>query len=168
MSSTQFWVGMLVPPLMKWLSPYLKKFFKLNEFDAQTQERVASKQYPFYYSFLYTLWVLILLSTGIAALLFMMVYGSNIFPGKSFATLTFLGLINMFGVWFVCGAILDAVFWQISSENFRDYVKFRQLKSGWGYDIKQQILTLFKLGFFYYLIAIPVMLVLYFFSSGGL
>lgn len=145
---------------MKWLNPYLKKFFKLNEFDSQTQERVASKQYPIFYGALYTLWVLTLLATGITALLFMMIYGSNIFPGKSFATHTFLGLINMFGVWFIFGALLDALFWQISSENFRDYVKFRQLKSGWGYDIKQQIVALFKLGFIYYLITIPIMLVI--------
>lgn len=162
MSSTQFWVGALVPPLMKWLNPYLKKFFKLNEFDSQTQVRVTSKQYPFYYSFLYTLWVLTLLGTGIAALLLMMIYGSNIFPGKSFATHTFLGLINMFGVWFIAGAFLDLVFWQISTGNFRDYVKFRQLKSGWGYDIKQQVVTLLKIGFIYYLIAIPIMLILLF------
>lgn len=160
MSSTQFWVGALVPPLVKWLNPYLKKFFRLNEFDSQTQERVTAKQYPFYYSFLYTLWILILLSTGIAELLFMMIYGAEIFPGKSFAILTFLGLINMVGVWLIFGAILDVVFWQISSENFRDYVKFRQLKSGWGYDIKQQIVALFKLGFIYYLIAIPIMILL--------
>ncbi len=160
MSSTQFWVGALVSPLIKWANPYLKKFFKLNEFDSQTQERIASKQYPFYYSFLYTLWVLILLATGITALLLIMIYGSKLFPNKGFAIHTFLGLINMFGVWFIFGAILDLVFWQVSSENFRDYVKFKQLKSGWGYDIKQQIVTLIKIGFFYYLIAIPVMLLL--------
>lgn len=90
----------------------------------------------------------------------MMIYGSNLFPGKSFAIITFVGLINMLGAWFILGALLDAVFWQISSENFRDYVKFRQLKSGWGYDIKQQIATLIKIGFVYYLIAIPVMIIL--------
>src|SRR3989344_3361985 len=124
MSSTQFWVGALVPPLIKWLNPYLKKFFKLTEFDSQTQERVASKQYPFFYGALYALWVLTLLGSGIAVLLFMMIYGSNIFPDKSYAIPVFLGLINMFGVWFILGAILDFLFWQISPENFKDYVKF--------------------------------------------
>lgn len=160
MSSTQFWVGMLVPPLMKWANPYLKKFFKLNEFDAQIKERVTAKQYPIFYGALYSLWVITLLSTGIAVLLLFMVYGSNLFPGKSFAVHTFLGLINMFGAWFILGALLDALFWQISSENFKDYVKFKQLKSGWGYDIKQQIITLLKIGIAYYLLVIPITLYL--------
>lgn len=163
MSSTQFWVGALVPPLMKWLNPYLKKFFKLNEFDTQTQARVTSKQYPFYYSFLYTLWVLTLLATGIAALLFFMVYGTTIFPDKSYAVPIFLGLINMLGVWFIFGALLDFVFWQISSANFRDYVIFRQIKSGWGYEINQQIATLLKTGLVYYLITFPLQAYLIFF-----
>lgn len=162
MSSTQFWVGMLVPPILKWASPYLKKFFKLAEFDVQTRERITTKQYPFYFSFLYALWVLSLLSIGIMELLFMMIYGAVVFPGKSFAIVTFLGLINMIGVWFIFGAILDAFFWQLSSYNFRDYVKFRQLKSGWCYNIKQQIVTPFKLGIFYYVLASPVIVYLLF------
>ena len=90
----------------------------------------------------------------------MMIYGMQLFPAKSFAVLTLIVLINMIGVWFIFGAILDALFWQISPENFRDYVKFRQLKSGWGYDIKQQIVTLVKIGIIYYVIASPVMLFL--------
>lgn len=160
MSSTQFWVGALVPPLIKWASPLFKKFFKLTEFDAQTQERITTKQYPFYYSFLYTLWVLALLGTGISALLLMIINSQILLPDKNYAILIFLGLINMIGVWFIAGAFLDWLFWKISTENFRDYVKFRQLKSGWGYDIKQQILTLLKIGFIYYLVAIPTMVIL--------
>lgn len=160
MSSTQFWVGMIVPPFLKWVNPRLKKFFKLSGFDTQTQARVTTKQYPFYFSFLYSLWVLSLLATGIVELLFMMIYGTVVFPGKSFAIVTFLGLINMIGVWFIFGAILDAFFWQISSENFKDYIKFRQIQSGWGYNIKQQIITLFKLGLIYYLITVPIIAVL--------
>lgn len=160
MSSTPFWVGMLVPPLIKWANPFLKKFVKLNEFDSQTKERVITKKYPFYYSFLYTLWILILLGTGIAVLLFMMIYGSKLFPEKSFAILTFVGLINMIGAWFILGALLETVFWQISSENFRDYVKFRQLKSGWGYNIKQQIFTLVKIGIVYYILTLPLIVYL--------
>lgn len=160
MSSTQFWVGMIVPPFLKWVNPRLKKFFKLSEFDAQTQTRVTTKQYPFYFSFLYLIWVLSLLATGIVELLFMMIYGTVVFPGKSFASVTFLGLINMVGVWFIAGAILDWLFWIISSENFKDYVIFRQIKSGWGYDINQQIIALFKLGIFYYVLTLPVIIYL--------
>lgn len=156
MSSTQFWVGMLVPPFIKWANPYLKKFFKLNEFDAQTNERVTTKQYPIYYGVLYGLWVITILGSGIAVLLFLMIYGQNLFPDKGFVTFTALGLINMIGTWFIFGALLDILFWQISSENFRDYVKFRQLKSGWGYDIKQQIATLIKIGLVYYLFTLPI------------
>lgn len=156
MSSTQFWVGMLVPPLIKWANPYLKKFFKLNEFDTQTRERVTTKQYPLYYSFLYYLWVIAILWSGIAVLLLMMIYGSSLFPEKSFIVLTFVGLINMIGVWFVFGAFLDMIFWQISPENFRDYVKLMRIKSGWGYDITQQVSALFKIGFIYYILALPL------------
>ena len=160
MSSTQFWVGALVPPFIKWANPYLKKFFKLTEFDSETKARILTKTYPFYFGFLYGLWIMALLSSGIIVLILLMVYGPVIFPDKSYAVPVFLGLINMIGVWFISGALLDIIFWQISSPNFRDYVMFRQIKSGWGYDIKQQIVTLFKIGFIYYLIAIPVMLLL--------
>lgn len=160
MSSTQFWVGMLVPPLIKWANPFLKKYFKLAEFDSETKSRVLTKKYPAYYVFLYSLWVLTLLASGIIVLLLMMVYGPAIFPDKNYAVPVFLGLINMIGVWFVLGGILDFLFWQMSSGNFRDYVMMKQLKSGWGYDIKGQIKTLLKIGFFYYLLAIPIMALL--------
>jgi len=162
MSSSQFWVGMLVPPFLKWASPRLRKFFKLEEFDAHTRERITTKQYPSYFSFLYGLWILALLASGIIVLLSFMIYGQTLFPDKNYAVPVFLGLINMIGVWFIFGAILDAVFWRISSEHFRDYVMFRQLKSGWGYDIKQQIVTLFKIGFVYYLVMFPLILLLLF------
>lgn len=165
MSLTQIWVGVLVPPIVKWASPKLKKVFKLQEFGLQTQARVAAKQYPVYYSVLYGLWVMSLVGSGIAVLLLMMIYGAVIFPGKSFAVIIFLGLINMIGTWFIFGALLDIIFWQISSENFKDYVKFKQLKSGWGYDIKQQIVTLLKIGVIYYLFAAPLMY--YLLSWGG-
>lgn len=156
MSSTQFWVGALVPPFIKWINPYLKKFFKLTEFDAQTKERVVNKQYPTYFEVLYGLWVITLLGTGVAVLLLMMIYGSSLFPEKSFFILIMLGLINMIGAWFIFGALLDILFWQISSNNFRDYVTFKQLKSGWGYDIKQQVFALLKIGFIYYIFALPL------------
>lgn len=160
MSSTQFWVGALVQPFIKWVTSRLKKFFKLKEFDVQIQERVLTKQYPAYFSYLYTLWVLSLLGIGIAALLFIMIYGVELFPTKSFAVIIFVGLINMIGAWFIFGAILDFLFWQISPANFRDYVILRQIKSGWGYDIKQQIQTLIKIGVIYYVFALPFMVLL--------
>ena len=160
MSSTQFWVGALVPPVLKWVQPQLKRFFKLTEFDSETRTRVFSKTYPVYFGFLYGLWVVTLLSTGFIALFWFMIFGPALFPDKSYAIPVFLGLINMIGVWFIAGAILDILFWQISSENFRDYVKFRQLKSGWGYDIKQQIATLVIIGIIYYIVTSPVMLFL--------
>ena len=160
MSSTQFWVGMLVPPFLKWANPYLKKIFKLTEFDSETKAKVLAKTYPFYFGFLYGLWILALLSTGLIVLMWLMIYGLALFPGKSYAVPVFLGLINMIGVWFIFGALLDFIFWQISSENFRDYVKFRQIKSGWGYDISQQISTLVKIGIIYYIFTLPVIVYL--------
>ena len=160
MSSTQFWVGALVPPLIKWVNPFLRKFFKLAEFDAQTKERVNHKQYPFYFGFLYGLWVTALLSTGLITLVWFMIFGPPFLPDRSYAIPVFLGLINMMGVWFIFGAMLDFLFWQMSTENFRDYVILRQIKLGWGYDIKQQVTTLLKIGLIYYLVAIPIMVLL--------
>lgn len=162
MSSTQFWVGALVPPFIKWASPVLKKIFKLSEFDDQTKVRVFAKSYPIYFGFLYTLWGISLILGGLAVLILMMVYGPTILPDKNYAVLVLLGLINMIGAFWILGAILDFLFWQVSPENFRDYIIFRQIKSGWGYDIKQQILTLLKIGFIYYLIALPLMALLWF------
>ena len=159
MSSTQFWVGALVPPFIKWANPYLKKFFKLSEFDSATKKRVSSKQYPSYFGLLYGLWITALLSTGFAVLMWFMISGPAFFPDKSYAVLVFLGLI-MIGVWLIFGALLDLIFWQISSENFRDYVKFRQIKSGWGFDINQQIAALVKIGIVYYITSLPLTLYL--------
>lgn len=160
MSSTQFWVGMLVPPFIKWVNPHLKRFFKLTEIDSETRTRVFSKTYPTYFGFLYGLWIMTLLSTGFVVLLWFMISGTAFFPDKSYAVPVFLGLINMIGVWFIGGAILDFLFWQISPQNLKDYIIMRQIKSGWGYDIKQQILTLVKIGIIYYLITIPIMVFL--------
>ena len=161
MSSTQFWVGMLVPPFLKWANPYLKKFFKPTEFDSKIKAKVFNKTYPASFSFLYSLWIMVLFSTGFIVLIWFMISGPTFFSGKSYAVSVFLGLINMIGVWFIAGAILDLLFWQISSENFRDYVIFRQIKVGWGYDIKQQITALFKIGLIYYLITTPLMIFLW-------
>ncbi|MBI4130758.1 hypothetical protein HY468_05550 [Candidatus Roizmanbacteria bacterium] len=162
MSSTQFWVGMLVPPLVKWASPRLKKFFKLEEFDTKTRSRITTKQYPSYYAFFYALWILSLLSTGIIGLFLIMIYVPEIIPGTSYTVSLWLGLVNMIGIWFIAGALLDSIYWLISPPNFRDYVLLRQLKEGWGYDIKQQIITLVKIGVVYYLVMLPLILFLLF------
>lgn len=156
MSSTQFWVGALVPPFITWANPYLKKFFKLSEFNKKTKTRVFAKHYPAYFGFLYTLWGISLISGGLAVLLVMMVYGPTILPDKNYGVIVLLGLINMIGAFWVLGAILDFLFWQMSPQNFRDYIIFRQIKSGWGYDIKQQMLTLLKIGLAYYVITFPL------------
>ncbi|MBI4035920.1 hypothetical protein HY383_03140 [Candidatus Daviesbacteria bacterium] len=160
MSSTQFWVGAIVPPFIKWIQPRLKRFFKLDEVDSQIRIRVTAKQYPAYFNVLYGLWIMTLLSTGFIALIWFMISGPVLFPDKSYAIPVFLGLINMIGVWFIFGAILDFLFWQISPNNFRDYVILRQIKSGWGYDIRQQVSALFKIGVVYYLFTLPVILYL--------
>lgn len=160
MSSTQFWVGMLVPPFIKWVNPHLKRFFKLTEFDNEIKTRVSTRQYPFYFSFFYGLWVMALLSTGLVVLLWFMISGSSLFPDKSYAIPVFLGLINMIGVWLIFGAILDFIFWEISPADFRDYVILRQIKSGWGYDMSQQIAVLWKIGTIYYIVALPIMIFL--------
>ena len=160
MSSTQFWTGMLVPPLIKWANPYLKKFFKLNEFDNQTKERVISKQYPPFYSFLYNLWQISLIGSPVVFFTLTLIYLPQLFPHKQVGTLIFAGLLNFFGSIFIIGAILDIILWNISSDDFRDYVRYRQLKVGWGFEIKQQIVTLFKIGIIYYIAAFPVILYL--------
>lgn len=141
MNSTQFWTGILIPPFVKWVQPHLKRFFKLTEIDSQTKVRVFKKTYPSYFGFLYGLWIIALLSTGFIALFWFMISGH-----------VFLGLINMVGAWFIGGAILNFLFWQISTNQFRDYVLMRLIKSGWEYDIKQQATTLLTIGFIYYLI----------------
>jgi len=156
MSSTQFWTGMLVPQLIKWVNPYLKRYFKLAEIDNKAKTRVFSKTYPAYFGFLYSLWFMVLFSTGFIVLIWFMTSGPTLFAGKSYAVPVFLGFINMIGVWFIAGATLNFVFWQISSENFRDYIKFRQIKSGWAFYINQQIITLFKIGIIYYIVTSPL------------
>lgn len=160
MSSTQFWVALLVPPFMKWIMPRIKKYVKLEEFDKETKARITTKQYPLYYSFFYALWILSLLSTGIIGLFLIMIYLPEVLPGKSYTVSIWLGLINMFGVWFIFGALLDIIYWLISPNNFRDYVMFRQSKEGWGFKIDQQIKTLFIIGIVYYLITSPLIIFL--------
>lgn len=161
MSSTQFWVALLVSPIIKKVMPRIKKYVKLDEFDEVAKARVTTKQYPAYYSYFYALWIISLISTGIIGFFLIMIYLPEI-AGTSVAISTFLGLINMIGIWFIAGALLDFIFWKISAENYRDYVMFRQLKEGWGYDINQQIVTLFKIGLVYYLVTLPVMAFLLF------
>ena len=151
---------MLVPPLIKWLNPIIKKWFKLPEFDPQTKARITTKQYPSYFGILYGFWILSLFGAGATVLLLMVIYGQDIFPDKSYAVPVFIGLINMIGAWFLCGALLDLLFWKISSENFRDYVMYWQWRTGWGYDIGKQITTFFIIGIIYTACTLPITLLL--------
>lgn len=160
MSSMQFWVSLLVPPIVKHLQPRLRRFFTLSEFNAETRIRVLNKQYPKSYNSFYNLWIISLLVPGIASLFLVMYFAQGLVPVEKYSAVAFIGIINMFGVWFIGGAILDFIFWQISPPNFRDYVIFRQIKTGWGFDIKEQIITLFRIGFVYYLVVIPIMLLI--------
>ncbi|KKR88311.1 MAG: hypothetical protein UU38_C0010G0004 [Candidatus Wolfebacteria bacterium GW2011_GWB1_41_12] len=90
--SSQFWAGALIPPLIKWVNTYLKKFFKLSEFDNETKTRVFSKTYPAYFGFLYSLWIMVLFSTGFIVLIWFIISGPTFFSGKSYAVPVFLGL----------------------------------------------------------------------------
>lgn len=163
MSSTQFWVGALVPPLIKKTVPFLKKAFHLPEIDKATKQRVTSKQYPPFYSTFYNTWQLSLIFTPIIFMIISLVYLFQQFPQKSAGTLIFIALLNFFGSFFILGAILDIVLWTISSKNFKDYVRYRQMKVGWGFEIKQQIAMLLKIGVVYYLVTFPLQAYLIFF-----
>lgn len=160
MNSTQFWVAALVPTIVQKASPVVKKILKLQEFDVKTQRRASQQEYPAYFGFLYSLWVITLLASGIGASFLLVIFLSQLLHGKGVATLIFVGLINSIGAWFIGGAVLDGIFWWISSSHFRDYVMLRQLQSGWGYDIKQQISVMLKIGVVYYLVALPLMIFL--------
>lgn len=156
MSSTQFWVGVLVPPIIKRAMPFLKKTFNLPEFDEKTRQRVTSKQYPSFYSALYNLWQVSLFFSPVVFMIIGWIYLFQLFPQKNPGLLLLVGLLNLFGSFFILGAILDIIFWSISPKNFRDYVRYRQIKIGWGFEFKQQIITLLKIGFIYYLITLPL------------
>ena len=160
MNSTQFWVGMLVPSLVKRAVPFLKNVFKLPEFDPETQKRVTSKHYPAHYSALYNLWQISLIANPVVFLVLSLFYLPQLFPDKQIGILLWVVLINFFGSIFLLGAILDVILWCISSHDFKDYVMFRQIKVGWGFEIKQQIVTLLKIWIIYSFVTLPLVVYL--------
>ncbi|MBI2173649.1 MAG: hypothetical protein HYU33_00415 [Candidatus Omnitrophica bacterium] len=160
MSSHYSLIAVLVPLLTKKAIPLIQRIFKLQAFDAQTQDKVRQQPYPRYYRALYDLWLIALILGGCAVTFLLVGFFSRFFPEKSIATLIWMGIINMIGVWFLFGAFLDALLWRMASEKFKDYVKLRQIESGTGYEIPQQIATLIKLGILYYLVVSPIILYL--------
>ena len=151
-------IGALVPSLVKEAVPLVARKFRLGEFDEATKARVSRLVYPKYYGLLYGLWISVLFIIGFAALGLFFALAAR-FPEKA-ASYIWLGLINMIGAWLILGAALDAAFWMLSSEHFRDYVRLRQIKSGSGYPIEGQIKVLLTLGVIYYIIFLPVMIFL--------
>lgn len=153
-------IAALVPAIVKKAVPFIAKKFGLSEFDEATKIRVSQQAYPAFYGFLYGLWTIVLLISGLAALGVFFALAAR-FPQKA-GPYFLLGIINMIGAWLVVGALLDAVFWRLSSEKFRDYVRLKLMKSSSGYSIEGQIKVLLTLGGMYYLLLSPVIIYLFF------
>jgi len=85
---------------------------------------------------------------------------TQLVPQEKYGLIIWFGLIMFLGSFMIPGALLDFLFWSISPENFRDYVKFRLIKSGWGYEMRDQIMTLFKIGLIYLLLTSPLVIYL--------
>ncbi|MBI2035926.1 MAG: hypothetical protein HYT12_04605 [Candidatus Liptonbacteria bacterium] len=154
-------IGALVPTLIKKLPEILKRVFKLQLIDEAIKARVLSKAYPQYYKIGYALWLICIFSSGFAVFGYIAFYLPvsflNFDYGSEYWKFIFLGLINMLGAWFIIGAILDQLFWSLSSENFRDYVRHRNIKEGMDVDAPLQIKTLWKIGVGYYILFSPVL-----------
>lgn len=157
----------IIGPLAAWLTKKipaaLKKIFKLQPIDETTKMRVAAKRYPVYYKIGYALWVICIFSTGLAAFCYIAFYLSAVSPGFHYALwwkYALLGLINMIGAWFIAGAALDWLFWRLSSDNFRDYVRRRCVKDGFDIDVPLQVKTLWKIGVAYYILFFPIIYLL--------
>lgn len=153
-------IGALVPALVKKLPEALKKIFKLQPLDEEIKARVVAAKYPHYYKIGYALWFLCLFSGGLAAFVYFAIYlpiVSADFVPDVYWKFAFLGLINMAGLWLIWGAIFDQVFWQLSSDNFRDYVRYRNIKEGLDVDVPLQIKNLWKIGIGYYILFSPAL-----------
>ncbi|MDP3769817.1 MAG: hypothetical protein U1A23_01540 [Candidatus Sungbacteria bacterium] len=162
-----FWhnsiIGAFVPSLVKKAVPFIAKKFKLAEFDAAARERVSRQNYPKHYVLWYGLWGFKLVMSGFVVFGAFFIAGIR-FP-ESFGLLVLMGIVNMVGAWLLLGGLINAALWRVSSEHFQDYVRFRQIKSGTGYVIEQQIWVLIKIGIIYYIVLLPVMLGLLIFGS---
>ena len=151
-------IGVLVPALVKKTPEVLKKIFKLQPIDDATKARVTAKAYPWYYAIGYECWLLCLFLSGFAVFGYVAFYLPVIFvefdPGVYWKFI-FLGLINMVGAWLIIGALLDQLFWWLSSDSFKDYVRYRNMKEGMDVDVPLQICTLWKIGIGYYVLFSP-------------
>ena len=153
-------IGVLVPELIKKAPAVLKRIFRLRAIDDATKARVAAKEYPRYYKIGYTLWLFCLFSIGFVIFGYIAFYlpvASVNFDYSKYWRYLFLGLINMIGAWFIIGAIFDQIFWWLSSDSFKDYVRYRNIKEGMDVDIPEQIKTLWKIGIGYYILFSPVL-----------
>jgi len=154
-------IGVLVPALIKKTPAALKRIFKLLAIDDATKARVAAKAYPRYYKIGYALWLLCLFSSGFIAFGYIAFYLPAAFVDFDYASeywkFIALGLINMIGAWLIVGAILDMIFWSLSSVNFRDYVRYRNIKEGMDVEMPEQIRTLWKIGIGYYILFSPIL-----------
>ncbi len=150
-------IAAILPSLIKKTVPYVAKRLKLAEIDDKTREKVKALRYPRYYAFLFGLWNTAFVGTSFVLMFGIMIYGPKIFPGKGFVLFVWLGILNLIGALALWGGFICAVFWRLSSERFRDYVRLRQIQLGNGYVIEQQIGVMIKIGVVYYLILLPVM-----------
>lgn len=165
MSSFQYSIiSAFVPSIVRKAVPFIAKKFKVREFDAATRERIIAKIYPWYYATLYEIWILLLLSSGIAFFLFLLLSLPSVFPNISMAAVIWIALINMIGGWLILGAVVDVILWAISSTDFRDYAMLRQMKSGSPYVPEDQFHILFVLAGLYYAVMLPVVLLILFLS----
>lgn len=157
-------IGALVPVLVKRLPEALKKIFKLQPIDEEIKARLATKKYPRYYQLGYTFWLFCILSSGpiiFGYIAFYVPITAVDFDYTEFWKYIFLGLINCIGAPLIFGAILDQIFWQLSSDNFRDYVRYRNINEGMDVDIPLQIKTLWKIGIGYYILLSPAIYFLF-------
>lgn len=152
-------LGALVPALVKKATPWVARRFRLVEFDDATKVRVAQTAYPNSFRVWYGLWVLAITLSGAAAFAICALLGLRVMPDR-LAACIWLSLINMVGAWLLLGGLLDALFWSVSSARFRDYVRWRQITSGFGYPIEAQVKVLCTVGLAYYAICLPVMVFL--------
>src|SRR3989338_7915825 len=161
---TYFTTGALVPMLVKKMPAVLKNIFKLQLINEVIKARVSLKEYPQYYKIGYAFWLFCILSGGFIVFGYIAFYLPATFVnfdyGGDYWKFIALGLINMIGAWLIGGTILDMIFWSISSENFRDYTRYRCIKDGMDVDIPIQIKTLWKIGIGYYILLSPVLYLL--------
>ncbi|OGX30527.1 MAG: hypothetical protein A2787_05660 [Omnitrophica WOR_2 bacterium RIFCSPHIGHO2_01_FULL_48_9] len=150
-------IGALVPDLVKKIMPHAGRLFGVAQIDEETKKRVKNLQYPKHYSALYALWMTVLIGAGLAPLFVVPFWGFINFPEKGLFLFVLLGILNTIGALALFNGLIDAVFWQMSSPHFRDYVRFCQIKSGTGYVIEQQIAAMIKIGAIYYLVLLSVM-----------